>query len=92
MVGLRVFDVGALIVWLVWFFRLREDDVGVRVADLDRRPRQPVFPTVTRRGKLGTALASNSASAVAGATAVSTSTAAKIAGFRRSPAPIVLTA
>jgi hypothetical protein len=26
MVGLRVFDVGALIVWLVWFFRLRDDD------------------------------------------------------------------
>ena len=26
MIGLRVFDVGALIVWLVWFFRLREDD------------------------------------------------------------------
>jgi hypothetical protein len=26
MVGLRVFDVGALIVWLVWFFRLREED------------------------------------------------------------------
>lgn len=26
MVGLRVFDVGLLIVWLVWFFRLREDD------------------------------------------------------------------
>jgi hypothetical protein len=26
MVGLRVFDIGALIVWLVWFFRLREDD------------------------------------------------------------------
>jgi hypothetical protein len=26
MVGLRVFDVGALIVWLVWFFRLRQDD------------------------------------------------------------------
>jgi hypothetical protein len=25
MVGLRVFDVGALIVWLVWFFRLRDD-------------------------------------------------------------------
>jgi hypothetical protein len=25
MVGLRVFDIGALIVWLVWFFRLRED-------------------------------------------------------------------
>ena len=28
MVGLRVFDVGALIVWLVWFFRLRDDDDG----------------------------------------------------------------
>jgi hypothetical protein len=26
MVGLRVFDLGALIVWLVWFFRLRDDD------------------------------------------------------------------
>jgi hypothetical protein len=26
MVGLRVFDVGALIAWLVWFYRLREDD------------------------------------------------------------------
>ena len=26
MVGLRVFDVGALIIWLVWFFRLRDDD------------------------------------------------------------------
>jgi hypothetical protein len=25
MVGLRVFDVGALVVWLVWFFRLRDD-------------------------------------------------------------------
>jgi hypothetical protein len=25
MVGLRVFDVGLLIVWLVWFFRLRDD-------------------------------------------------------------------
>ena len=28
MIGLRVFDVGALIVWLVWFFRLRDDDDG----------------------------------------------------------------
>jgi hypothetical protein len=25
MVGLRVFDIGALIVWLVWFFHLRDD-------------------------------------------------------------------
>jgi hypothetical protein len=28
MVGLRVFDIGALIVWLIWFFRLRDDDDG----------------------------------------------------------------
>src|SRR5436190_3828335 len=26
MVGFRVFDVGLLILWLVWFFRLRDDD------------------------------------------------------------------
>ena len=26
MVGFRVFDVGLLIVWLVWLFRLRDDD------------------------------------------------------------------
>jgi hypothetical protein len=26
MVGLRVFDIGALIIWLIWFFRLRDDD------------------------------------------------------------------
>lgn len=26
MVGFRVFDVGLLVLWLVWFFRLREDD------------------------------------------------------------------
>ena len=26
MVGLRVFDIGALIVWLIWFFKLRDDD------------------------------------------------------------------
>jgi hypothetical protein len=28
MVGFRIFDVGLLIVWLVWFFRLRDDDEG----------------------------------------------------------------
>jgi hypothetical protein len=27
MVGFRVFDVGLLIVWLVWFFRMRDDEV-----------------------------------------------------------------
>lgn len=26
MIGLRVVDVGALVVWLVWFFRLRDDE------------------------------------------------------------------
>ena len=26
MVGFRIFDVGLLIVWLIWFFRLRDDD------------------------------------------------------------------
>ena len=26
MVGFRIFDVGLLVVWLVWFFRLRDDD------------------------------------------------------------------
>jgi hypothetical protein len=26
MVGFRVFDVGLLILWLLWFFRLRDDD------------------------------------------------------------------
>ncbi|HEX8856717.1 MAG TPA: hypothetical protein VF752_14060 [Thermoleophilaceae bacterium] len=26
MVGFRVFDVGLLVLWLVWFFRLREDE------------------------------------------------------------------
>jgi hypothetical protein len=28
MVGFRIFDVGLLIVWLVWFFRLRDDEGG----------------------------------------------------------------
>lgn len=28
MVGFRVFDVGLLVLWLVWFFRLRDDEDG----------------------------------------------------------------
>ena len=47
MVGLRVFDIGALIVWLVWFFRLRDDDDGdddFRRGDGDV-PEQPDGPT-----------------------------------------------
>ena len=50
MVGLRVFDVGALIVWLVWFFKLRDDqdddpsdDDDFRRDD-DREPREPPPP------------------------------------------------
>ena len=50
MVGFRVFDVGLLVLWLVWFFRLRdsEDDQpedeggggggGTRPPDKPRRP------------------------------------------------------
>jgi hypothetical protein len=33
MVGFRVFDVGLLIVWLIWFFRLRDDDDDTRGDD-----------------------------------------------------------
>ncbi len=42
MVGLRVFDLGALIVWLVWFFRLRED--GGDDDDWRRGDDEPVEP------------------------------------------------
>jgi hypothetical protein len=38
MVGLRVFDIGALVVWLVWFYRLRDDDDG------DQDPPPPTQP------------------------------------------------
>jgi hypothetical protein len=49
MVGLRVFDIGALIVWLVWFFKLRddEDDGG---GDDFRRPRDDDAPEPGPRG------------------------------------------
>jgi len=47
MVGFRVFDVGLLVVWLVWFFRLREDGPELPPEDdegggggPDRRPRK----------------------------------------------------
>jgi hypothetical protein len=33
MVGFRVFDVGLLIVWLIWFFKLRDDDDDTRGDD-----------------------------------------------------------
>ncbi len=35
MVGLRVFDVGLLVLWLVWFFRLREDGSDTPPEDED---------------------------------------------------------
>jgi hypothetical protein len=49
MVGLRVFDVGALVVWLVWFFRLRDDDDDDgddfrRGKDDGREPEEPCGP------------------------------------------------
>jgi hypothetical protein len=49
MVGLRVFDIGALIVWLVWFFRLRDDDDDDgddfrRGKDDDHEPEHPTGP------------------------------------------------
>jgi hypothetical protein len=43
MVGLRVFDLGALIIWLVWFFRHRDDDNGDDGDDW-RRDDQPEEP------------------------------------------------
>jgi hypothetical protein len=33
MVGFRVFDVGLLVIWLIWFFRLRDDDDDSRGDD-----------------------------------------------------------
>jgi hypothetical protein len=48
MVGLRVFDVGALIVWLVWFFKLRDDDDDDSGDDFrrddDHEPHEPTGP------------------------------------------------
>lgn len=47
MVGLRVFDVGGLIAWLVWFHRLRDDDPELDELDGPDdhgEPRQPVVP------------------------------------------------
>lgn len=35
LVGMRVIDVGGLIVWLVWFYRHQEDDPGDDWSDWD---------------------------------------------------------
>ena len=46
MVGFRVFDVGLLLVWLVWFFRLRDDDAGSsEEGDDDDGGGPPVHPS-----------------------------------------------
>ena len=45
MVGFRVFDVGLLLLWLVWFFRLRDDDAGPNdEGDDDNGGGPPVHP------------------------------------------------
>ncbi|HEX8103799.1 MAG TPA: hypothetical protein VF533_14380, partial [Solirubrobacteraceae bacterium] len=48
MVGLRVFDVGGLIIWLVWFFKLRDEDDDDPGDDFrrddDREPGDPPSP------------------------------------------------
>ena len=60
LIGLRVFDVGALIVWLVWFFKLRDDDDDDTGGDDFRGdgdparsravgPRRPRHPAARRR-------------------------------------------
>ncbi|MDO8187515.1 hypothetical protein Q5424_10710 [Conexibacter sp. JD483] len=38
LVGMRVFDLGGMIVWLVWYFRQREDDDWPEWEDWDRDP------------------------------------------------------
>ena len=56
MVGLRVFDIGALVVWLVWFFKLRddEDDEGGGGPG-GRWPRTGRRPSAARRRPLAAA-------------------------------------
>ena len=56
MVGLRVFDIGALVVWLVWFFKLRddEDDEGGGGPG-GPGPRAGRRPSPARRGPLAAA-------------------------------------
>ena len=45
-VGFRIFDVGLLVLWLVWFFRMRDDDAGPNDSgDDDQGGGPPVQPT-----------------------------------------------
>ena len=43
-VGFRIFDVGLLVIWLVWFFRLRDDDAGPNDDGGDDGGGPPVHP------------------------------------------------
>ena len=44
MVGFRIFDVGLLVVWLVWFLRMRNDDAGPNDDGGDDGGGPPVHP------------------------------------------------
>jgi hypothetical protein len=52
MVGLRVFDVGGLIIWLVWFFKLRDDDGDDDDGPGGNEPPEPDEPGPTPDGGL----------------------------------------
>lgn len=43
-VGFRIFDVGLLVIWLVWFLRLRDDDAGPSDEGGDDGGGPPVHP------------------------------------------------
>jgi hypothetical protein len=43
-VGFRIFDVGLLVFWLIWFFRLRDDDAGPSDDGGDDGGGPPVHP------------------------------------------------
>ena len=49
MVGLRVFDIGALVVWLVWFFRQRDDEDDEGGGGAPAVPAAAAIPTAARR-------------------------------------------
>jgi hypothetical protein len=53
LIGLRVFDVGALIVWLIWFFKLRDDDDDDAGGDDFRGDGDPPDPEPSGPGGFG---------------------------------------
>ena len=54
MVGLRVFDIGALVVWLVWFFRQRDDEDDEGGGGGPAGPAAAGIPTAARRSRTPT--------------------------------------